>query len=78
MVQFSNYDKHTRRIDDTNRYICSIFYNQSDEAELLIRLLSFGVTIKVLSPDSMVKKMRERINRQWKMLCQPIEPTAFD
>jgi len=78
MVQFASYDKRTRRVDETDRYICSIFYNPADETELLIRLLSFGVTVKVLSPDSMVEKIRKRIEKQWKLLEEPISSPACD
>ncbi len=64
MVQFASYDKHTRHDEDTDRYICSVFYNKSDEIELLIRLLSFGPVIKIISPESLLSEAKTRINRQ--------------
>lgn len=64
MVQFASYDKHTRHDEETDKYICSIFYNKADETELLIRLLSFGPVIRILSPETLVSSARERINRQ--------------
>ena len=68
MVQFASYDKHTRHDGDTDKYICSVSYNSADETELLIRLLSFGPVIRVLSPDSLVTEMRRRINRQFELM----------
>ncbi len=70
MVQFASYDKRTRRVDDTDKYICTINYDLADETELLIRLLSFGVTVKVLSPRRLADQMRERINRQRELMGQ--------
>ncbi len=68
MVQFASYDKHTKHDEDTDKYICSIFYSKSDETELLIRLLSFGPVVKILSPESLVSEAKERINRQYELM----------
>ncbi len=68
MVQFASYDKHTRHNEETDKYICSVFYNKADEVELLIRLLSFGPVIKILSPESLVSQARERIHRQTELM----------
>ncbi len=68
MVQFASYDKHTRHDEETDRYICSVFYNKSDETELLIRLLSFGPVIKILSPESLVQEAKARIDKQAELM----------
>ncbi len=68
MLQFAGYEKRTRYLDEEDKYICSIYYDTAEETELLIRLLSFGPVIKLISPAPLVESMRERINRQWELL----------
>lgn len=63
MLQFSNYEKQTRRIDDIH-YECLIYYNRMMETELLIEILSFGPTIQVLGPKDFLAKLKTRIERQ--------------
>ena len=63
MLHFANYEKHTTKLDDEH-YECLIYYNQGMETELLIEILSFGPTIKVLGPDNFVLKIKERIDKQ--------------
>lgn len=67
MLHFANYEKHTRKID-ADHYECQIYYNQNDETELLIELLSFGPTIKVLGPDHFVVQIKERLQKQTLLL----------
>lgn len=67
MLHFANYRKQTRKLcDDT--YECLIYYNSSVETELLIEVLSFGPTVKVLGPESFLKQVRERVLRQRELL----------
>ncbi len=68
MVQFSSYDKHTKHDEKTDKYTCSIYYDKADKTELLIRLLSFGPVVKILSPESLVVQAKERINRQAELM----------
>lgn len=63
MLNFSHLKKETKRLDD-NRYHVKMYYDQSDETEILIRILSFGAMIRVVSPDSFIEKIRERIKKQ--------------
>ena len=66
MLHFANYEKQTKKLDDTH-YECLIYYNSNVETELLIEILSFGPTIKVLGPEDFLGKLKERIQKQ-KML----------
>ncbi len=75
MLQFSSYEKRTRYLDEEDKYLCSIYYDPSDELELLIRLLSFGPVIKLLSPAALVGKLRERIAQQWELISS-VETTG--
>lgn len=63
MLQFANYEKNTRKIDDTT-YECQIFYNKNTETELLIEVLSFGPMIKVVGNDTFLRLVKERLARQ--------------
>ena len=69
MLQFANYKKNTFRIDD-NTYKCEIYYNKSNETELLIEILSFGPTIKVIGNEHFVKILKQRLTRQCQLLKQ--------
>lgn len=42
MLHFASYEKHTEYDEERDVYYCSIFYDQADETELLIQILSFG------------------------------------
>lgn len=63
MLQFANYEKNTRRLDD-NLYECLIYYNKSVETELLIEIFSFGPMLKVVDPKSFVNLIKERLGKQ--------------
>ncbi len=63
MLHFANYEKNTRRIDDST-YECQIFYNKNMETELLIEVLSFGPVIKVTGNESFLKQLKERLQMQ--------------
>ena len=63
MLHFSHFEKETERLEE-NRYRVTLRYSREDETELVIRLLSFGPALKVLSPQNMVDELRQRILRQ--------------
>jgi len=67
MLHFSNLRKETVRLDE-NHYQMTLYYNKDDESELLIRVLSFGPYVKVISPDSFIELIRERLFKQQKYL----------
>ncbi len=69
MLHFSHLDKESERIDE-HRYRIVLHYEKEDETELLIRVLSFGPVLKVLSPEDFIEKLRQRLERQQKMRTQ--------
>ena len=69
MLHFSDLEKETERIDD-RRYRITLHYRQSDETEILIRILSFGPVLKVIGPEAMVLQIRERLARQEALFLQ--------
>jgi hypothetical protein len=63
MLHFSHLEKETRRLDE-NRYSITLCYDADDETEMLIRVLSFGPVLRVVSPESFITKIRERLKKQ--------------
>lgn len=63
MLQFANYEKSTRKLDD-DTYECLIYYNKDNEIELLIEILSFGPMIKVVGNETFLRQIKERLKRQ--------------
>lgn len=68
MLEFASYEKHTVRDLESGEYTVQLWYDEYDETELLIRLLSFGPVIEILGPESLRKQARERIHRQYELL----------
>ncbi len=65
MLQFANYDKNTTKLSE-DIYECFIYYNEKQETELLIEVLSFGPMIKVVGNERFLGQLRKRLNRQMK------------
>ena len=66
MMHFAHFEKQAERLDDLH-YRILITYNKEDETEMLIRILSFGPVIRVKAPESFVRLIRERLQRQQKL-----------
>ena len=64
MLQFASFERQTEYDKERDIYTCRIWYDPADETELLIRILSFGPVVKVLSPDGFLMQIKERIKRQ--------------
>lgn len=63
LLHFSHFEKRVERIDDT-RYLVHIRYNQADETEMVIRILSFGPMVEVIEPESFRNLIIDRLRRQ--------------
>lgn len=63
LLHFSHLQKETERIGEKT-YRLTLHYEKEDETELLIRVLSFGPVLKVLSPQKFREKLLHRLNRQ--------------
>lgn len=68
MLQFANYKKNTVCVNE-NTYQCEIYYNKSNETELLIEVLSFGSAIRVTGNAHFLELLRERVLRQRDILA---------
>jgi len=64
MMEFAGYEKVTEFNEQTGICSASIWYNKTDETELLIRLLSFGTVLEIKSPEYFRSLARERIEKQ--------------
>ncbi len=63
MLHFSHFKKEAVRLDECN-YKLKINYSKDDETELLIRILSFGPTVKVMEPENFIDLIKERLQNQ--------------
>lgn len=70
MLHFARYEKWTEYEEAENSYLCSIYYDKQDEPALLIDILSFGPVIQVLSPNSFLKQIRKRVQKQMELLLK--------
>ena len=62
LMHFAHFEKRAERLDG-DRYRVLVTYEKEDETEMVIRILSFGPLIRVLSPD-LKALVRDRILRQ--------------
>lgn len=63
LMHFAHFEKEAERIDG-DRYRITICYDQDDETEIVIRILSFGPMIKVTAPNHFVGLIKERLLKQ--------------
>lgn len=63
MLHFSHFKKETAKIDD-NRWRLTVEFAEEDKTELVIRILSFGPTVKVIDPPDMVEEIKTRLKKQ--------------
>lgn len=63
MLAFAHFEKSAVQISD-DVYRLTLNYDSFDETELVVRVLSFGPMVKVLEPQSFVKLIQERIEKQ--------------
>lgn len=63
LLHFSDLQKETTAVEG-DRWQMTLHYEKEDETEILIRILSFGPFLKVLSPESMRRKLIARLEKQ--------------
>ena len=57
---FSMYDKRTEMIDE-NKARVKIYYYDFDKNEIINNMMSFGPTVKIISPTNMIDALREKL-----------------
>ena len=65
-LHFAHFEKRAERIAE-DRYRVVLQYDQTDETEILIRVLSFGPFVKVIEPESFIELIRCRIQKQMEL-----------
>ena len=63
MLHFAHFEKQAERIDDRT-YFLKMNYYESNETEIVIRVLSFGPCVKVIEPESFIDLVKERLFAQ--------------
>ena len=63
LLHFANYQKEAERLDG-ERYRVSVTFDRDEEADILIRVLSFGPMVRVTAPESFIAQIRQKLNRQ--------------
>lgn len=63
MLHFSHLEKEAEKIDNTH-YRITMKYDRDDETEILIRIISFGAMVKVVSPNRFITLIKERLKKQ--------------
>ncbi|MBQ5441861.1 MAG: WYL domain-containing protein [Firmicutes bacterium] len=63
LLHFAHFRKEAERIGD-NKYIITLWYDKSDETEMVIRILSFGPMVKVTEPYYFKNLIKERLIKQ--------------
>lgn len=64
MLHFAHFERETSHLGG-NRYRLRIYYSESDQTEMLIRVLSFGPMMKVDAPESLVDEIKRRLKMQF-------------
>lgn len=64
LINFSHYEKEAEYRKDVKRYRISVFYDEADEKDVVIRMLSFGPYVKAVEPDRFVGLIASRLRLQ--------------
>ena len=68
MIEFSTYKKENLFDEETGECTTTFYYHTEEKHEVINKILSFGVSVKVLSPSSVIEGLKSRINKQTKLL----------
>ncbi len=63
MLHFAHFEKQAERMDALH-YRLRLQYYESDETEIVIRVLSFGPFVKVIAPESFATLIKKRLIAQ--------------
>lgn len=70
MVHFAHFEKRTEYDEAADKYISTIRYSVMDETEVLIRVLSFGPTIRVIAPREFLDEIKDRMKKQSELISR--------
>ncbi len=64
LMHFSHYEKEAEYLKEKKRYLISIIYDESDEKDVVIRVLSFGQHVKAVGPEHFKGLITDRLQKQ--------------
>lgn len=64
LLNFSHYEKVSEYQKESGKYRITICYDEADETDLVIRILSFGPHVKVLEPRRIVGLIQDKLWKQ--------------
>ncbi len=67
LLHFAHFEKEAVHLGG-KRYKITLRYCPDDETEILIRLMSFGPLIRVVSPEDLKAELKKRVDRQHDLL----------
>jgi hypothetical protein len=68
MTEFSTYKKESLFDDETGECTTTFYYHSEEKPEIINKILSFGVAVKVLSPSNLIEEIKARIKKQIELL----------
>ena len=68
MLHFAHFEKEVEKTGDQTYHV-TLKYDETDETELVIRILGFGPVIRVTSPDAFTELIRDRLMKQKELLA---------
>lgn len=63
LMHFAHFEKRAEKIGE-DRYKVTVSYDNDDETEIVIRILSFGPMVKVTAPEHFVDLIKKRLTDQ--------------
>lgn len=63
MLHFAHFEKQAEKLD-SRHYLLRLKFDRDDEPELVIRILSFGPRVEVISPDGFRELVKEKLRKQ--------------
>lgn len=64
LMNFSHYEKEAEYLKDKKQYRITIYYDEADEKDVVIRVLSFGPHVKAIEPDGFVGLITDKLQQQ--------------
>ena len=64
LFAFSHCENEVDYDEEEVMYHIKLKYDKTDETDILIRILSFGPRVKVISPNEFVEKIKDRLRKQ--------------
>ena len=68
MIEFSTYKKESIFDNETGECITTFYYHTEEKHEIINKILSFGVSVKVISPSTLIEEIKARIRKQVELL----------